>query len=239
MELCVADTQAATGYMLQQALDNEFRRRGIDMQTATLVTRVEVRPDDPAFRSPSKPIGSFMEEDRARTREREDGWHVVEDAGRGWRRVVPSPIPQRVVEESAIKQLVDGGTCVIAVGGGGIPVVVDRQGDLQGVPAVIDKDLACAVLANRIGAELLIISTAVERVALNFGKPDQRWIDRLTVTEAARYLAEGTHFGEGSMAPKIQACIGFLEGGGKRAIITDPGSLARALRGEKGTHIVP
>jgi carbamate kinase len=239
LDVCGADTQGATGYALQQNLYNEFVTRGIDKAVTTVVTQVEVDRADPAFSHPTKPIGSFMDADEARGRREKDGWDVVEDAGRGWRRVVPSPLPKRVVEEPAIRNLMDAGMCVITVGGGGIPVVADEQGHLQGVAAVIDKDYASALLAASLGAELLIISTAVEKVALNFGKPGERWLDTMTVAEAKQYLAEGTHFAKGSMAPKIQACINFLEHGGKKAIITNPANISRALQGETGTSIVP
>jgi carbamate kinase len=238
LDVCGADTQGATGYMLQQSLYNEFLRRDIDKKVATVVTQVEVDSSDQAFQNPTKPIGSFMEEAQAVEKKEKESWSVVEDAGRGWRRVVPSPLPIRVVEEPAVKALIDLGMCVITVGGGGIPVVADVSGSLQGIAAVIDKDFASSLLANAIGAELLIISTAVEKVALNFGKQDQQWIDRMTVAEAKAYLAEGTHFAKGSMAPKIQACIWFIERGGKKAIITDPDNIGRALAGETGTMIV-
>jgi len=238
LDVCGADTQGATGYMLQQSLYNEFLKRGIDKKAAKVVTQVEVDRSDPAFQNPTKPIGSFMEEAQAVEKKEKESWSVVEDAGRGWRRVVPSPLPIRVVEEPAVKALIDLGMCVITVGGGGIPVVADVSGSLQGIAAVIDKDFASSLLANAIRAELLIISTAVEKVALNFGKQDQQWIDRMTVAEAKAYLAEGTHFAKGSMAPKIQACIWFIERGGKKAIITDPDNIGRALAGETGTMIV-
>ena len=238
LDVCGADTQGATGYMLQQSLYNEFLKRGIDKNVATVVTQVEVDRKDPAFQNPTKPIGSFMEEAQAMEKREKESWSVVEDAGRGWRRVVPSPLPIRVVEEPAVKALVDLGMCVITVGGGGIPVVADDSGKLLGIAAVIDKDFASSLLANAIGAELLVISTAVEKVALNFGKPDQLWVDRMTVGEAKAYLAEGTHFAKGSMAPKIQACIWFIERGGKYAIITDPDNIGHALAGETGTWIV-
>jgi carbamate kinase len=238
LDVCGADTQGATGYGLQQNLYNEFLERGIQKPVATVVTQVEVDRNDPAFQNPIKPIGSFMDEAEAMEKKAKDGWDVVEDAGRGWRRVVPSPLPKRVVEEPAIRQLIDGGTCVITVGGGGIPVVADESGKLEGVAAVIDKDYASSLLATAIGAELLIISTAVEKVALNFGKPDQTYLDQITLEEAKAYLAEGTHFAKGSMAPKIQAVIWFLERGGKKAIITNPENIAKALHGETGTTIV-
>ena len=208
----------------------------IDKEVATVVTQVEVGADDPAFKNPTKPIGSFMDEAQAMSRRENDGWDVVEDAGRGWRRVVASPLPKRIVEETAVKHLIDAGVSVITVGGGGIPVVA-KNGKLQGVAAVIDKDFASALLANQIDAELFIISTAVEKVALNFGKENQQWLDEITLAEAKAYLAEGIHFAKGSMAPKIQAAIKFLERGGHHVIITDPQNIARALNGETGTHI--
>ncbi|GAP11436.1 carbamate kinase [Bellilinea caldifistulae] len=239
LDVCGADSQGAIGYALQQNLQNELRRRGIEKSVATVVTQVRVDPNDKAFQNPTKPIGGFMDEAEAKRREKEMGWKVVEDAGRGWRRVVASPIPQEVVELPAVKTLLDAGVVVITVGGGGIPVVRNEQGDLQGVAAVIDKDYASSLLAREINADLMVISTAVEKVALNFGKPDQKWIDRMTLAEAKQYLAEGTHFAKGSMAPKIQAIIWFLEAGGKQALITNPENIGRALKGETGTWIVP
>jgi carbamate kinase len=185
----------------------------------------------------SKPIGSFMDEPTANQRREDDGWAVVEDAGRGWRRVVPSPFPIRIIERDAIKELLDEGFAVIGVGGGGIPVVEDENGDLLGVEAVIDKDFASALLATSIDADLLLISTAVEKVALNFNKPDQRWLDKVTLAEAKGYLEDG-HFAPGSMKPKMEAIIGFLERGGKEAIVTDPENIGRALAGETGTRLV-
>ena len=238
LDYCGADTQGATGYALQQNLYNEFLVRNIDKPVATIVTQVEVDANDPAFQNPTKPIGSFMEEAEATVKKENEGWDVVEDAGRGWRRVVPSPLPKRVVEEPAIKDLINAGMCVITVGGGGIPVGADETGKLKGIAAVIDKDFASSLLGSVIGAELLIISTAVEKVALNFGKPDEKWLDQMTLAEAKHYLAEGIHFAKGSMAPKIQACIWFLERGGKKAIITNPENISRALKGETGTTIV-
>jgi carbamate kinase len=238
LDVCGADTQGATGYMLQQNLYNEFLVRGIDKKVATVVTQVEVDHQDPAFQNPSKPIGSFMDESLAMEKKDMENWSVVEDAGRGWRRVVPSPLPIRVVEEPAVKGLIREGMCVITVGGGGIPVVAGEDGKLQGIAAVIDKDYASSLLGNAIGAELLLISTAVEKVALNFGKPHQEWVDRMTLEEAKSYLDEGFHFAKGSMAPKIQACIWFLERGGASAIITDPTNIGHALAGETGTWIV-
>ncbi len=238
LEYCGADTQGAIGYMLQQNLQNEFKRRGLKKQAATVVTQVLVDKEDPAFKNPSKPIGSFMEEAEAKTRADNEGWEVVEDAGRGWRRVVASPLPKRVIERDAVKELLDAGFIVITVGGGGIPVVEDDNGNLVGTAAVIDKDYASALLAQSINADLLLISTAVEKVSLNFGKPNQIDLDRMTVAEAKQYMEEG-HFAPGSMLPKIQAIIWFLEAGGKEALITNPENLERALAGETGTRIVP
>lgn len=237
LDVCGADTQGAIGYALQQNLYNEFKELDLNKTAATVVTQVEVSADDPAFQNPSKPIGSFMDEEEAMRRHNDENWNVVEDAGRGWRRVVASPLPMRIVEEEAVKKLIEAGIVVITVGGGGIPVVANENGELEGVAAVIDKDFASALLATVIGAELFIISTAVEKVALNFGKPNQQWLDHITLADAKQYLAEGVHFAKGSMAPKIQAIINFLENGGKKAIITNPENLERALAGETGTHI--
>jgi len=239
LDVCGADSQGAIGYALQQTLQNELHRRGIENTVTTVITQVLVDKNDPAFRDPSKPIGSFMDETEAKKRKSEMGWNVVEDAGRGWRRVVASPLPKEVVELNAVKTLLDVGATVITVGGGGIPVIDKGNRDLVGTAAVIDKDFASSLLAQNIGADLFLISTAVEKVALNFGKPDQKWLDKMTVAEAKTYLAEGIHFAKGSMAPKVQAIIWFLENGGKQALITDPENIGRALKGETGTWIVP
>jgi carbamate kinase len=239
LDVCGADSQGAIGYSLQQTLQNELYRRGIKKSVATVVTQVLVDKNDPAFQKPSKPIGSFMDETEAKRREKEMGWSVVEDAGRGWRRVVASPQPKEVVELEAVKCLIESGTIVITVGGGGIPVIDLSDHEYQGVAAVIDKDFASSLLAGLIKADLFLISTAVEKVAINFGKPDQKWLDKMTLAEAKAYLAEGTHFAKGSMAPKIQAIIWFLENGGKQALITNPENIGRALKGETGTWIVP
>lgn len=240
LEVCGADSQGAIGYALQQTLQNELRRRGINKSVATVVTQVAVDADDKAFREPSKPIGSFMDKAEADRRAAELGWSVREDAGRGWRRVVASPLPKEVVELEAVEALLKAGTVVVTVGGGGIPVVRDADGDLKGVAAVIDKDFASSLLAQLIKADLFLISTAVEKVAVNFGKPDQKWLDKLTLAEAKAYLAEGKHFAKGSMAPKIQAIVWYLEAmpNGK-ALITNPENIGRALKGETGTWIVP
>jgi carbamate kinase len=238
LDYCGADTQGAIGYMLQQNLVNDFRQRGIHKSVATIVTQVEVDADDPAFARPSKPIGSFMDEEEAMRRRDEEGWDISEDAGRGWRRVVASPHPMRIVELDVIRGLLDAGVATIAVGGGGIPVVTNDEGDLEGVAAVIDKDLASALLAIQVNADLLLISTAVEQVALDFGTPEQRWVDEFTLEEVKQYLSEGVQFAEGSMAPKMRAVVQFLEGGGKEALITNPPNLERAMAGETGTRIV-
>jgi carbamate kinase len=237
LDYCGADTQGAIGYMIQKALYNEFYLRGIMRTAATVVTQVRVDSEDPAFANPSKPIGSFLNEETARQRMAE-GHNFVEDAGRGWRRVVPSPKPQEIIELEVIQNLVDGNFIVIAVGGGGIPVIERKAGDLRGVEAVIDKDFASGLLAHLINADLLLISTAVEKVALNFNKPDQRWLDRISLAEAEAYIAEG-HFAPGSMLPKMQAVVQFLKEGGKKALITDPPNMRRALSGETGTWILP
>lgn len=238
LDVCGADSQGAIGYALAQNLQNVFRRRRIDRPVAAVVTQTEVSRTDPAFGAPSKPIGSFMDEASARERHERDGWDVVEDANRGWRRVVASPRPLRIVELEAIRSLVEAGVVVVAVGGGGIPVTTDAAGDLHGVEAVIDKDLGCSLLARELGAELLVITTAVERVALDFGRPEQRFVDRLSLAEARQRLAEGVHFAAGSMAPKVEAIVEFLEHGGKRAIVTDPAHVEEALAGTSGTVFV-
>lgn len=239
LDVCGADTQGAIGYALQQNLNNELLRREIKKPVTTVITQVVVDQADPAFNNPTKPIGSFMEEVEAQQRKRDLGWNVVEDAGRGWRRVVASPLPQKVVEIEAVKSLIQAGMVVVTVGGGGIPVIDQGGGVYKGVAAVIDKDFASSLLASLIGADLFLISTAVEKVALNFGKPNQSWIDEMSVAEAKSYLAEGIHFAKGSMAPKVQAIIWFLENGGKEAIITNPENIGKALRGETGTRMVP
>lgn len=236
LDYCGADTQGAIGYMFQRALYNEFRARGIRKDAVTVVTQVLVDRKDPAFQKPSKPIGSFMDQAQAEEHRKADGWSVVEDAGRGWRRVVPSPDPKKVIEAPAIQRLVEAGFVVICVGGGGIPVIADEHGDLQGIEAVIDKDFGGALLASAVKADLFLITTAVEKVAIHFNKPDQRWLDRMTLAEARQYLAEG-HFAKGSMGPKIEAIIRYLESGGQEALITNPANIERALQGKTGTRI--
>ncbi len=238
LDSCGADTQGALGYMIQQCLYNEFLRQKIDRRAATVVTQVVVDAHDPAFTNPTKPIGPFFDEEKARRYASERGWVVREDAGRGWRRVVPSPRPLEIVERDAILHLAQSGYAVIAVGGGGIPVVREADGQLRGVEAVIDKDYASALLATTLRADLFLISTSVDRVAINYRQPGEQFLARLTVGEAARHLADG-QFPAGSMGPKIEACLQFLQQGGRRAIITSPERLAAALRGRAGTHIVP
>lgn len=238
LDVCGADSQGAIGYALQQNLQNELYQRGIKKKVVTVITQVLVDKDDPAFQSPSKPIGGFMDADEAKRRKEEQGWSIVEDAGRGWRRVVASPMPGEIVELETVETLLERGIVTITVGGGGIPVVDPGDGNYRGIAAVIDKDYASSLLAQKIKADLFVISTAVEKVAINFGKPEQKWLDKMTVAEAKQYLAEGTHFAKGSMAPKIQAIIWFLENGGKQALITNPENIGRALKGETGTWIV-
>lgn len=237
LDHCGANTQGSIGYMFQMALINEFRRRGMKNHAATVVTETLVDKNDPAFSNPTKPIGSFMDESSARTRCVKDGWTVIEDAGRGWRRVVPSPAPIRIVQQDVILTLAKAGFTVVGVGGGGIPVVENEKGELVGVEAVIDKDLASALLAHGIRADLLLISTDVEKVAVDFQQPNVRWLDRLTIEEAKAFLAQG-QFGKGSMKPKIEAALNYLEHGGQHVIITNTESMLRALIDLTGTHIL-
>ncbi len=239
LDVCGADSQGAIGYALQQNLLNELQLRGVKKPVSTVVTQVLVDRDDPAFKNPTKPIGGFMDQAEAQQRAEDMGWTVVEDAGRGWRRVVASPLPQEVIEFEAIKALVEAGVIVIAVGGGGIPVIDQGNRQFKGTAAVIDKDFASSLLAQLLKADLLLISTAVEKAALNFGKPNQEWVDHLSLAEVKEYLAEGTHFAKGSMEPKMKAIVWFLEAGGKKAIITNPENIGRALKGETGTLIEP
>jgi carbamate kinase len=238
LDSCDADTQGAIGYMIQQSLENEFTRRGLTRMAVAVVTQVEVSADDPAFTRPLKPIGSFMDEETARTMAAREGWSITEDASRGWRRVVPSPEPLTIVELVAIQTLVRAGFVVTAVGGGGIPVVRDARGELHGVEAVIDKDAASALLALALHADQFVISTGVDRVYLDHGKPSQKGLDRLTLGDARRHLASG-QFGEGSMAPKVRAIIRYLEQGGRRAVIACPDQLEAAVEGRAGTEFVP
>ena len=238
LESCVADTQGAIGYQVEQTLMNELRRQGLRKRMVSVVTQVVVDKDDPAFKNPSKPIGPFFTKEDADHHREADGWAVREDAGRGWRRVVPSPKPLEIVEESVIETLLANDIVVIAVGGGGIPVIRGKNGDLRGCAAVIDKDLASCLLAKNLKADVFVISTGVDQVALDFGKPTQRFIDRMTVAEAEQHLKEG-QFPAGSMGPKIEAAIDYLRHGGKHVIITQPHLLEDAIHGRTGTHIVP
>jgi carbamate kinase len=237
LESIVADTQGAIGYQIQQVFENDLWKKNIRRGVATVITQTLVEENDPAFQKPTKPIGPFYKEDQARERMAKDGWKMVEDAGRGWRRVVPSPNPVRIIESHVIKRLVQDDVIVIAAGGGGVPVVRNDSGELHGVAAVIDKDYASALLAKEIGADLFVISTAVDRVYLNYGKPDQKALSRLTTDEAERYLKEG-HFAAGSMKPKVEACLRFLRTGGKEALITCPEAIEDALAGRSGTRFV-
>lgn len=238
LESCVADTQGAIGYQVGQTLANELRRQNLHKPVITVVTQVLVAPDDPAFQNPTKPIGPFYTEEDAQKHAAADGWTLKEDAGRGWRRVVASPKPLAIIEEETIRRLLEQDVIVIAVGGGGIPVVENAAGDLEGRAAVIDKDLASCLLAKNLQADLFIISTGVDKVAVDFKKPTQRFLDTLTVAEAKKYLAEG-QFPAGSMGPKIEAAIDFLVHGGKKVIITQPHLLEDAIAGRNGTHLVP
>jgi carbamate kinase len=237
LDVIGADTQGAIGYMIAQALDNEFKRRGIVRSVAAVVTQTLVDRDDPGFANPTKGIGGFTSKEEAEVFARE-GWTVREDAGRGWRRMIASPIPLRIIERDAIKTLIDAGFVVVGVGGGGIPVIEDEDGNLRGALAVIDKDRASSLLASDLKADLFLISTAVEKVAINFGRPDQQWLDTLTLSEAKRYLAEG-HFLSGSMGPKIEAIIAYLEANPKgKGLITKPETIVDALEGKTGTWVV-
>ncbi len=235
-DLIGADTQGSIGYMIAQTLRNELIGRGIAKQVAVIATQVLVDKNDPGFKIPSKGIGGFTSEEEAREFEK-DGWKIVEDAGRGWRRLIASPIPLEIIELSAIRGLVDQGFIVIAVGGGGIPVIKNEANHLIGVRAVIDKDRATSLLAQQLEVDLFLISTAVTQVAINYNEPDQTWLDQMTLIEAQQYLKEG-HFKPGSMGPKIEAVISFLKSYPKgQALITDPPNIAKALDGETGTWI--
>ena len=236
LDSCVADTQGAIGYQLQMALDNQMAADGLKKNIATVVTQVEVKADDPSFQKPTKPIGSFMSEEDAMERKQKDGWSVVEDAGRGWRRVVASPKPVSIIELETIRCLLDNGVIVIAAGGGGIPVVRDENGFLKGKEAVIDKDLAAAMLAKDLNADMFVISTAVPKVCLNYGKSNEKKLDSITTDEAREYINEG-HFAPGSMLPKIQALVDFVDTTGNIGIVTDPEHLYDAVYGEQGTKI--
>jgi carbamate kinase len=235
---CGADTQGGIGYQIQQALTNEFARRGINKKVATVITQVEVSKDDPNFENPTKPVGSFFTlEQSEEMKKQHPDWIFIEDSGRGYRRVVPSPKPIDIVEKEAIKTLINSGFVVIAVGGGGIPVVKSDNNTYQGIDAVIDKDFATSLLAEQINADALIITTGVSRVCINFGKPNQKALEKISIEETKQYVAEG-HFPPGSMLPKIEASLSFLESNGSRVIITNPESLKDAIIEKAGTHIV-
>lgn len=243
LDYAVGDTQGAIGYMFQKALHNELARRGISKPVVALVTQTLVNQNDSAFANPNKPIGAFMDEKTAIERQQELGWTTMEDAGRGWRRTVPSPAPLEIIEHDTIAQLVKQGYIVIACGGGGIPVIRDEKQQLSGVEAVIDKDLASALLAQQLGADLLLIPTGVEKVAINFGTPQQQWLDTLTIAQAQKLLDEG-QFGVGSMQPKVEAILGFVKASvqaGKTAsgLITSPQAIKAALNHQSGTWIAP
>ncbi|UCB46478.1 MAG: carbamate kinase [Spirochaetota bacterium] len=236
---CVADTQGAIGYQLQQALNNEFKKRNVKKHAVTVVTLVEVDRDDPAFSNPAKPIGSFFTKKQITSiKKKHPEWHIMYDSGRGYRRVVPSPLPKKILETDAIKALVKQGLCVIGAGGGGIPVYRNQNGDLEGVDAVIDKDMASSLLASQLKADIFVISTAVDRVYLDYSKSNARPLDKMTTEQARSFIDEG-HFAPGSMLPKIKAVLDFLDKGGKEAIITSPEQLTGAIKGEGGTHIYP
>ena len=234
----VADTEGGMGYMIEQSLQNKLHREGISRKVVTIVTQIIVDRNDPSILNPTKPIGPFYTKEQAERLAKINGWIIKEDAGRGFRRLVPSPIPTEIVEKDIIKSLVQSGTIVIAAGGGGAPVYVEEDGTYEGVDAVVDKDRASAVLARDIGAEALVILTSVDKVCLNYMNPDERPLSWVSVTEVKRYMAEG-HFPQGSMGPKIGAAIQFLEAGGKQVIITSPGLIKEALEGKAGTKIIP
>jgi carbamate kinase len=235
---CVADTQGSIGMQIAQTLQNAFQRLGSERQVVAIVTQVLVDAEDPSFANPTKPIGPFMSEAEARQRAKDDGWAIAEDANRGWRRVVPSPAPLEILEMPVIRALVESDTIVVAAGGGGIPVIRKPDGSLRPRPAVIDKDAASSLLARKLGANKLVFSTDVDKVALNLGTPQQQDIDCMTVAECRRYLEEG-HFAVGSMQPKIEAALEFLDAGGEEVIITLPHHLKEAMHGGRGTRIVP
>jgi carbamate kinase len=235
--ICVADTEGGMGYMIEQSLQNRLHREKIQRKVATIITQVIVDKSDPSMQNPTKFIGQFYTNIEAKRFARERGWVVKKDANRGWRRVVPSPLPLEIVEKDTIKSLVESGIIVITAGGGGIPVYVEEDGSFEGVDAVIDKDRASAVLARDIGAELLLMLTGVEKVALNYATVLERSLDKITLTETKRYLSEG-HFPSGSMGPKIEAAISFLESGGKEVIITSIEKAYLSVKRKAGTGIV-
>ena len=238
LDVLVANTEGFLGYVLQQALLNHLRRRDIKRYVVTMITQVLVERDDPAFQNPSKPIGPFLTKEQAEERRERLGWNILEDAGRGWRRLVASPRPVRVVQRHMIHDSASAGHIVVACGGGGIPIVRGENRDYEGIEAVIDKDLTSSVLAAEIGAELLIILTDVPQVYVHYGKPEQRALGAVTLKEIEALQAEG-HFGTGSMGPKVEAAIEFVESGGEAAIITNAASLEKTMKRKAGTTIVP
>ena len=238
IDICDADSQGGIGYMIAQCLDAAFSREGMRRSVTVIVTRVLVDASDPAFRNPTKPIGPFYPEAEARRHQAERGWVVREDSGRGWRRVVPSPRPKGILEVEGIRILFEAGHVVVAAGGGGVPVALSEEGEPVGVEAVVDKDRASALLASALGIESFVLVTAVSHVALRFGKPDQKDLDRMTAGEARRYKDAG-EFGVGSMLPKMESAIDFLASGGKDVLVTSPENLAAAILGRSGTRIVP
>jgi carbamate kinase len=237
MDFAGATTQGVVGYMLCQALRNALTERGVKREPVAVVTQTLVDERDPAFQHPVKPIGSWFSEQKARELEKERGWTVVEDSGRGWRRIVASPIPLDIVEMDPITRMIEAGFTVVAVGGGGIPVVRDASGRLRGVDAVIDKDMSAAILAAKLRADILILPTAVEKVAVRFGKPDQKWLDAMTVEEAEEYMTAG-EFPSGSMGPKVNAILSFVRATGKPGLITAANTLRQAVSGSTGTRII-
>ena len=238
LDICDADSQGGIGYMIVQCLENALAEAKMKRNVTAVVTRVRVRLDDPAFDKPTKPIGPFYSEAEANRLSKKLGWTIQEDAGRGWRRVVPSPSPQEVLELDGIRTLFNAGHVVVAVGGGGIPVAVDKDGKERGVEAVVDKDQASALIALALDIDRLIIVTEVSHVAIGFGTATQKNLSRITVDEALDYINAG-EFGVGSMKPKIEAAIAFLGSGGREVLITSPDHLAKGFRGDSGTRIVP
>ena len=237
LDVLVADTAGSLGYIMQQAMLNQLRRRHIERWVVTVVSQVLVTPDDPAFDKPTKPIGPFMSEEEAKKRAEEHGWHIVEDSGRGWRRVVPSPKPHKIFQGPMIRDAVIHGHIVISCGGGGVPVRYNENNDIVGVEAVIDKDLTSSLLGLEVGAELMVILTDVDHVYLNYNTPEQRPLHAVTLAETEQYIKEG-HFAAGSMGPKVEAVANFLRGGGKRGLITSAVRLREALDGRAGTHFI-
>jgi len=237
LDVCVADSQGALGYAIQQNISNELKKRNIQKPVVTLVTQVEVLENDEAFKDPTKYIGSFMTKNEADEKTKKFNWQVKKDANRGYRRVVASPKPQKIIELETIKTIIESGAVLITIGGGGIPVV-QKNNEYYGVEAVIDKDLASALLAEKINADIFLLSTAVPKVALNFGTANQEWVSKLSLADVKQYLEENLHFHKGSMEPKMRAIVNFLENGGSRAIVTNPENLLKAVNNESGTEVL-